>query len=100
VPRNPRRLVFVGGATIDQGDRRVEVSAWLHASEAPASSFTGRYVLFDDSPEIHTGAALIQFSSGDEADGVITHAGQGSGRFNIDEPLRDISRQGFVKPSY
>jgi hypothetical protein len=100
VPRYKGRLTFIGGTTIDQGDERVEVTAWLYAQgEAPASSFTGRYVLFDNSPEVRTGAALIQFSSGDEAEGVITHAGPRSGRFKINEPLREISRRRSAKPS-
>jgi hypothetical protein len=93
------RFVFQGGATIDQGQERVEVSAWPYSKEAaPAVSLAGHYHPFDNSPEIHTGPEPIVFSSGDEADCVITHASPTSGRFAIDGPLREISRRRFTAP--
>jgi hypothetical protein len=37
------RLVFQGGTTIDQGQERVEVTAWLYSKDAaPSVCFTGR----------------------------------------------------------
>ena len=94
-----RRLSFQGGATIEQGNDRIEVTAVLYANEeAPASSFSGTYELFDHTPRPQPGPVVIRFSSGDEADALITEAGPSSGRFEISEHLRPLPGY-FAKPS-
>ena len=86
------RLAFLGGATIYQEERKFDVTATLYAEgPAPAESFFGHYDLA--TPEgILSGAALIRFSDGSEAEAVLAAVDPDRGGFRLTSALRDLSR--------
>jgi hypothetical protein len=86
------RLAFLGGATIYQGDHKFEATATLFAEgPAPAESFFGHYE--GVTPDgVESGAALIRFSDGSEADAILAAVDSDRGGFRLTSGLRDLSR--------
>jgi hypothetical protein len=93
------RLAFLGGATIYQGDHKFEASATLFAEgPQPAESFFGHYdgatphgYYESSSVGVESGAALIRFSDGSEADAVLGAVDSHRGGFRLTSGLRDLS---------
>jgi hypothetical protein len=86
------RLVFLGGATIYQGDRKFDADTTLFAEgPQPAESFFGHYdgAIPDG---VESGAALIRFSDGSEADALLAAVDTDRGGFRLTSGLRDLSR--------
>ena len=86
------RLAFLGGATIYQGDHKFEATATLFAEgPPPAESFFGHYE--GVTPDgVESGAALIRFSDGSEADAILAAVDSDRGGFRLTSGLRDLSR--------
>ena len=78
------RLAFLGGATVYQGGRKVEVSATMFAEgDSPASSFFGHYEASDEAEPLASGEARIRFSDGSEADAELAAVDPDRGGFRI-----------------
>jgi hypothetical protein len=94
------RLAFLGGATIYQGDHKFEATATLFADgPQPAESFFGHYdgatpdSYYEAAPDgVESGAALIRFSDGSEADAMLAAVDPDRGGFRLTSGLRDLSR--------
>jgi hypothetical protein len=94
------RLAFLGGATIYQGDHKFEATATLFAEgPQPAESFFGHYhgatpdSYNEAAPDgVESGAALIRFSDGSEADAMLAAVGSDRGGFRLTSGPRDLSR--------
>ena len=86
------RLAFLGGATIYQGEHKFEATATLFAEgRQPADSFFGHYD--GANPDgIQSGAALIRFSDGSEADAMLVAVDADKGGFRLTSGLRDLSQ--------
>ena len=83
------RLAFLGGATIVQETKKVEVGAALFAEGAPpASSFFGHY-WGADPPDLRSGVARIRFGDGSEADAALAEIDHDRGGFRIRGHLED-----------
>ena len=94
------RLTFLGGATIYQGDHKFDAMATLYAEgPAPAESFFGHYEgatphpLYEPTPGgVESGAAVIRFSDGSEADAILAAVDPDKGGFRLTSGLRDLHR--------
>ena len=94
------RLAFLGGATIYQGDHKFEATATLFAEgPPPAEAFFGHYEgvtpdsYYDATPDgVESGAALIRFSDGSEADAILAAVDSDGGGFRLASGVRDLSR--------
>jgi hypothetical protein len=93
------RLAFLGGATIYQGDRKFEATATLFAAEGPqpVESFFGHYdgvtpnSSYEAAPDgVESGAALIRFSDGSEADAMLAAVDPDRGGFLLTSSLREL----------
>jgi hypothetical protein len=85
------RLAFLGGATIYQDGRKFDVTATLYAEgPTPTDSFFGHYE--GAVPEgIASGAAMIRFSDGSQADAALAAVDPDRGGFRLTSDLRDLS---------
>jgi hypothetical protein len=90
------RLAFLGVATIYQDGRKFEVDATLFAEDDSPASF-GHYQ--NAVPEgVRSGAALIRFSDGSEADAALAEVDPDRGGFRIKGDLQELRHS--AKPSY
>jgi hypothetical protein len=84
------RLMYLGGATIRQGDRRFDANVTLFGEGATPVSFFGHY---EHAPEgLERGTALIRFPDATEADAVLAVVDEERGGFRLTSGFRDLQR--------
>jgi hypothetical protein len=85
--------IYLGSATIQQNDHRVEADAALYTEGHPPDvAFRGRYWGLTESVSLQEGEAVIRFHDATEAKVVLTHVGPDSGTFRLSGPLVSLRR--------